>query len=131
MRACVCECVCVCVSVCLSVCVSVSVFVCVRARACVRVRKHLRDLGPCSIPVKRGAFALRIRRQIGDFGLSASLDEGQRQSHVGTPCYLAPEARRAHAHTQKHERTLRAPRARARVRELHAGDAHERIRSHA
>ena len=30
-------------------------------------------------------------RQIGDFGLSASLEEGKRQSHVGTPCYLAPE----------------------------------------
>ncbi|KAJ1469338.1 kinase-like domain-containing protein [Baffinella frigidus] len=29
--------------------------------------------------------------KVGDFGLSATLEHGKRTSHVGTPCYLAPE----------------------------------------
>lgn len=29
--------------------------------------------------------------KVGDFGLSATLAQGKRTTHVGTPCYLAPE----------------------------------------
>lgn len=45
-----------------------------------------RDLKPHNVFLtKEGVL------KVGDFGLSATIEHGKRTSHVGTPCYLAPE----------------------------------------
>ena len=49
-----------------------------------------RDLKPANVflhLISRTDMALKV----GDFGLSATLEDGKRTSRVGTPCYFAPE----------------------------------------
>ena len=45
-----------------------------------------RDLKPHNVFLTKEGIL-----KVGDFGLSATIEHGKRTSHVGTPCYLAPE----------------------------------------